>query len=77
MYTLSKGWNSIAAFGHGMILTMALIGALRIIGWFRGFEVSQQLSGNIFLIGSLLLGPLFVWLYRRTLKADASPIAGR
>jgi hypothetical protein len=59
---LSKPWMIVASVGHGMLLAMAISGGVRIVGAIAGQPVSPSLAGNVFLIGSLILGPIMGYL---------------
>lgn len=69
---MSKGWMMVSAFGYGVLMSLALSGGVRIVGWLMGVEVTERLAGNVFLVGSLTLGPLFLGLYLRSLRAAAA-----
>jgi hypothetical protein len=69
MVQLSSGWMKVAAFGHGVILALALRGAINIVGWSSGAEISEELKGNVFLVSALLFGTIGVWLQSRREKA--------
>ncbi len=72
MFRLPKGWMMVSVFGQGVLLALALVGLLRITSWLSGTELSERVAGNVFLIGSLGLGSLFVFLYTRSLRRAAS-----
>jgi hypothetical protein len=69
MIRLSKGWMRLAGFGYGVMISLALRGGLQWFGWLTGQEVSDEVAGNVWLIGCLTLGPLFAWLYPRLVMA--------
>ena len=59
----------VAAFGHGVILALALRGLVNIVSWARGAEISDEVGGNIFLASALIFGTIGVWLQSRREKA--------
>jgi hypothetical protein len=68
MFPLSKRWMMVSRFGYGVLLSLALVGAVRLVYRLLGTRLSEEAAGYLFLIGSLSMGTLFVYLYTRSLK---------
>ena len=68
MFPMSKRWMMVAAFGQGVLLSLALTGAVRLVCLLLGQSLPESVAGNLFLISSLLLGTLFAYQYARYLK---------
>lgn len=68
MFPMSKRWMMVAAFGQGVLLSLALTGAVRIVCLLLGQTLSESDAGNLFLISSLSLGTFFAYQYARYLK---------
>lgn len=68
MFSMSKRWMMVAAIGQGVLFSLALTGAVRIVWWLLGMALSERAAGNLFLISSLLTGALCAYVYARYLK---------
>jgi hypothetical protein len=68
MFPMSKGWMMVAQIGQGVLFSIALTGAVRIVFWLFGMTLSESAAGNLFVISSLLTGALCAYLYSRNLK---------
>jgi hypothetical protein len=58
MFLKSKGWRLVSALGHGVMLSLAMNGAMRLISRHLGAPMSDHAAGNLFLVSSLLVGAL-------------------
>ena len=72
MVPLSKRWKLVAAVGYGVIMSQALVGAVRFGYWLSGGSLSQAAAGRIFLVSSLLAGSFSAYLYVRFAKSAAT-----
>ena len=68
MFPMSKRWMMVSAIGQGVIFSLALTGAVRIVFMMLGKTLPESVAGNLFLAGSLLAGALCAYLYSRHLK---------
>ena len=75
MFLKSKGWMLIAAIGHGVLLSLALTGGVRLACFLMGMPLSSSAAGNLFLAGSLVAGGASASLYGRRLRAITPPPA--
>lgn len=66
MRAISLRWLIIAAFGHGVLLTLAMTGAVRIVAQSLGHPLPDNVAGNLFLPGSLLFGSGIAYCYARS-----------
>ena len=62
----------VAAVGYGVMISEALMGAVRFGYWLSGETLSQAAAGRLFLVSSLLAGSLSAYLYARFAKATAA-----
>jgi hypothetical protein len=69
MLALPKPLLIVSAIGQGVLLSLALTGAVRIAYWLVGAELSERVAGNLFLGGSLIAGSISGFLCVRYLKA--------
>jgi len=75
MVPLPKRWKMVAAVGYGVMMSEALVGAVRFSYWLAGGTLSQAAAGRLFLLSSLLTGSLCAYLYARFAKATATSAA--
>jgi hypothetical protein len=68
MVPMSKRWMMVAAVGQGVLFSLALTGAVRIVYWLLGATLSERVAGNLFLTSSLLTGALCAYLCARVLQ---------
>jgi hypothetical protein len=75
-----KRFMMLAAIGRGVILALALTGAVRISCWLLGVTLPENVVGNLFLLTSAVAGSLSAYFYARSLKhsqpAAASSLPG-
>jgi len=55
----------VAAFGYGVIFSLAFIGALRLTAFLFGSELPEDLAGTIFAASSAIAGTVSVLFYAR------------
>ena len=67
MFPWPKPLMLISAIGQGVIFSLALTGAVRIICWSLGVPLSERVAGNLFLISSLVACSIGGFLYVRSL----------
>jgi hypothetical protein len=71
MFPLPKRWKMVAAVGYGVMMSEALVGAVRFGYWLSGGTLSQAAAGRLFLISSVLAGSLSAYFYARFSKVTA------
>jgi hypothetical protein len=72
MFPLSRRWMLVSAIGYGVLFSLALTGAVRIVYMLLGKTLEESVAGNLFLISSLLTGALSAYLCARSLKQAES-----
>ena len=72
MFPMSTRWMLVAAAGQGVLVSLALVGAVRLGSLLLGVALSDAFANQLFVTSSAVAGSLCAWSCARYLKQTAT-----